>query len=89
VPVYGKPIHPFYPAPALPNIYHSILLLLGIVPEALSEWQFSLIGVSATPRVQLGRAAGSALGGALACEIGGLWSIYTQAVCHVEYSSRV
>jgi hypothetical protein len=43
-------------------------ILLGIVPEALSEWQFSLIGGSATPRVQLGRAAGSALRGGLACE---------------------
>jgi hypothetical protein len=48
------------------------VFVLGIVPEALSEWQFSLIGLSATPRVQLGRAAGSALRGALACEIGGL-----------------
>jgi hypothetical protein len=47
-----------------------------------------LIGVSATPRVQLGRAAGSALRGALACEIGGLWSIYTGCMsCRVQQSS--
>jgi hypothetical protein len=65
-----------------------LITLLSIVPEALSEWQFSLIGVSATPRVQLGRAAGSALMRALACEIGGS-GLYIQAVCHVEYSSRV
>jgi hypothetical protein len=54
------------------------------VPKALNEWQFSLIEVSATPRVQLGRAAGLALRG---CEIGGS-GLYIQAVCYVEYSSR-
>jgi hypothetical protein len=60
-------------------------IVLGIVPEALSEWQFSLIGVSVTPRVQLGRAAGSALRGVLACEIGGLWTIYTDCMsCRVH-----
>ena len=55
------------------------------MPEALSEWQFSLIGVSATPRVQLGRAASTALKGVLACEIRGLWSIYTDYMsCRIQ-----